>query len=190
MAGVVPYFDGHRPYQQVPSQYSLHILDSPDAELRQKEYLHRENTDPSLPIAQHLVEDVGTNGSIITWNAGFEKSCNVTLGKLNPEFADAMEAINERIVDLMIPFKPKNGWYSDPRFEGSASIKYVLPVVVPSLSYKELDIQNGGSAQSLWMQAVLDGTRDDKEKILDDLLKYCGLDTLAMVEIYNVLRKI
>lgn len=190
MAGVVPYFDGHRPYQQVPSQYSLHILDSPDAVLRQKEYLHRENTDPSLPIAQHLVEDIGTNGSIITWNAGFEKSCNVTLGKLNPEFADAMEAINERIVDLMIPFKPKNGWYSDPRFEGSASIKYVLPVVVPSLSYKELDIQNGGSAQSLWMQAVLDGTRDDKEKILDDLIKYCGLDTLAMVEIYNVLRNL
>lgn len=190
MSAVVPYFDGHRPYQQVPSQYSLHILDSPDAKLRQKEYLHRENTDPSLPIAQHLVDDIGTSGSIITWNAGFEKSCNVTLGKLNPEFADAMEAINERIVDLMIPFKPKNGWYSDPRFEGSASIKYVLPVVVPALSYMELDIQNGGSAQTLWMQAVLDGTREDKEKILDDLIKYCGLDTLAMVEIYNVLRNL
>lgn len=190
MSAVVPYFDGHRPYQQVPSQYSLHILDSPNAELRQKEYLHRENTDPSLPIAQHLVDDIGSSGSIITWNAGFEKSCNVTLGKLNPEYAVAMEAINERIVDLMIPFKPKNGWYSDPRFEGSASIKYVLPVVVPALSYKELDIQNGGSAQTLWMQAVLDGTRENKEKILDDLIKYCGLDTLAMVEIYKCLKEL
>lgn len=190
MSAVVPYFDGHRPYQQVPSQYSLHILDSPDAEIHQKEYLHRDNTDPSLPIAQHLVQDIGTSGSIITWNASFEKSCNVTLGKLNPEFADAMTAINERIVDLMIPFKPKNAWYSDPRFEGSASIKKVLPVIVPSLSYKELDIQNGGSAQSLWMQAVLDESRDDKDKILDDLIKYCGLDTLAMVEIYNVLRRL
>ena len=190
MSAVVPYFDGHRPYQQVPSQYSLHILDSPDAELRQKEYLHRDNSDPSLPIAQHLVEDIGDHGSIITWNMGFEKSCNVTLGKLNPEYAAAMEKINERITDLMIPFKPKNGWYSDPRFEGSASIKKVLPVVVPALSYKELNIQNGGSAQTLWMQAVLDGTRDDKEKILDDLIKYCGLDTLAMVEIYEALKKV
>jgi hypothetical protein len=190
MSAVVPYFDGHRPYQQIPSQYSLHILDSPDAELRHKEYLHRDNSDPSLPIAQHLVEDIGDHGSIVAWNMSFEKSCNVTLGLLNPEFADAMSAINERIVDLMIPFKPKNGWYGDPRFEGSASIKKVLPVVVPSLSYKELDIQNGGSAQALWMQAVLDGTRDDKEKILDDLLKYCGLDTLAMVEIYEALRKV
>lgn len=190
MSAVVPYFDGHRPYQQVPSQYSLHVLDSPDAELRQVEYLHRDNTDPSLPIAQHLVEDIGTGGSIITWNMSFEKSCNITLGLLNPEYADAMAAINERIVDLMIPFKPKNSWYSDPRFEGSASIKKVLPAVVPALSYKDLDIQNGGSAQSLWMQAVLDESRDDKEKILDDLIKYCGLDTLAMVEIYNVLRKL
>lgn len=190
MSAVVPYFDGQRPYQQIPSQYSLHILDTPNGELRQKEYLHRDNSDPSLPIAQHLVEDIGDRGSIIAWNMSFEKSCNVTLGQLNPEFADAMTAINERIVDLMIPFKQKNSWYSDPRFEGSASIKKVLPVVVPSLSYKELDIQNGGSAQTLWMQAVLDGTRDDKEKILDDLLKYCGLDTLAMVEIYEVLKKV
>lgn len=190
MSAVVPYFEGHRPYQQVPTQYSLHILDSPDAELRQKEYLHRDKTDPSLPIAQHLVEDIGTSGSIITWNMSFEKSCNITLGRLNPEFSNAMAAINERIVDLMIPFKPRNGWYSDPRFEGSASIKKVLPVVVPSLSYKELDIQNGGSAQSLWMQAVLDEKREDKEKILDDLIKYCSLDTLAMVEIFNVLKGI
>lgn len=190
MSAVVPYFDGQRPYQQIPSQYSLHILDSPDAELRHAEYLHRENSDPSLPIAQRLIEDIGDGGSIITWNMAFEKSCNVTLGQLNPEFMDAMETINERIVDLMVPFKPKNGWYSDPRFEGSASIKKVLPVVVPELSYKELGIQNGGAAQTLWMQAVLDGTRDDKEQILNDLLKYCGLDTLAMVEIYNVLRKV
>jgi hypothetical protein len=190
MSAVVPYFDGHRPYQQVPFQYSLHILDSPDAKLRHKGYLHRDNTDPSLPIAQRLIDDIGKSGSIITWNASFERSCNATLGQLNPQFADAMAAINERIVDLMIPFKPKNGWYSDVRFEGSASIKKVLPVVVPALSYKDLDIQNGGSAQSLWTQAVLDETRDDKNKILDDLIKYCGLDTLAMVEMYSVLRKL
>lgn len=189
MSAVVPYFEGHRPYQQIPSQYSLHILDTPDGELRQTEYLHRDNSDPSLPIAQHLIQDIGDHGSIITWNMSFEKACNVTLGTLNPQYSDAMAAINERIVDLMIPFKPKNGWYSDPRFEGSASIKKVLPVVVPSLSYKDLDIQNGGNAQALWMQAVLDGNREDKENILDNLLKYCRLDTLAMVEIYRQLKQ-
>lgn len=138
MSAVVPYFDGQRPYQQVPSQYSLHILNTPNGEPYQKEYLHCDNSDPSLPIAQHLVEDIGDRGSIITWNMSFEKSCNVTLGQLNPEFADAMMAINERIVDLMIPFKPKNSWYSDPRFEGSASIKKVLPLLFPRFHTKSL----------------------------------------------------
>lgn len=190
MSAVVPHFDGHRPYQQVPMQYSIHILDAPGANLRHVEYLHRANSDPSLPLATQLIEDIGTKGSVITWNMSFEKSCNNTLGQLNPQFASAMAAINERIVDLMIPFKPSNGWYIDPRFEGSASIKKVLPVVVPRLSYKELGIQNGGAAQALWMEAVLDGTRDDKETILNDLLEYCELDTLAMVEIYKVLRSV
>ncbi len=100
-----------------------------------------------------------------------------------------MEAINDRVVDLMIPFK--NKWYDDPRCNGSASIKQVLPVVVPKLSYKELGIQEGGSAQRLWMEAILDGTRDDqKDQILNDLIEYCKLDTLAMVEIHRKLREV
>lgn len=66
----------------------------------------------------------------------------------------------------------------------------MLPVLCPELSYKTLGIQEGGSAQRLWMEAVLDGTREaEKEKILADLLEYCGLDTLAMVEIYRRLRE-
>ena len=100
-----------------------------------------------------------------------------------------MEGINNRVVDLMVPFKAK--LYDDPRFEGSASIKKVLPVLVPSLSYKVLDIQEGGTAQRLWMEAVLDEKRaDQKDQILDDLYEYCKLDTLAMVEIFNVLKNL
>ena len=97
-----------------------------------------------------------------------------------------MEAINDRVVDLMLPFK--NKWYDDTRFEGSASIKQVLPVLCPELSYKDLGIQEGGSAQRLWMEAVLDDKRaDQKEQILSDLIEYCKLDTLAMVGIYRKL---
>ena len=104
-----------------------------------------------------------------------------------PELKEAMEALNGRVVDLMTPFKMK--WYHDDRFNGSASIKQVLPVLCPKLSYKDLGIQEGGSAQRLWMEAVLDGKREsEKEKILSDLVEYCGLDTMAMVEIWRVLR--
>ncbi len=188
MQALIPYFDGHRPYQQVPFQYSIHILDSPGSELRHIEYLHSEPTDPAPAIAEHLVRDLGTAGSIIVWNQSFEKSRNVELGTMYPQYRDALTAINERVVDLMVPFKSK--WYDDPRFEGSASIKNVLPVLCPELSYKELGIQEGNSAQRLWMEAVLDEKHpDDKEQILADLSKYCGLDTLAMVKIYQVLEK-
>jgi len=189
MSSLIPRFDGHRPYQQVPMQYSLHILRAPNAELEHKEFLHRDNSDPALPLTEQLIEDIGTEGSVIVWYEGFEKSRNTELGDMFPQYKEAMEAVNDRVVDLIIPFKQK--WYDDPRFEGSASIKKVLPVLCPELSYKTLGIQEGGSAQRLWMEAVLDGTRtDEKEKILADLLEYCGLDTLAMVEIWRKLRKI
>lgn len=189
LGSLVPYFDGLKPYQQLPFQYSLHVLDSPNAELRHMGYLHRDSSNPAESLTKTLISQIGNVGSVITWNMSFEKSCNTLLGELLPEHAEFYEKLNERIVDLMQPFW--QGWYIDAGFKGSASIKAVLPVLVPELSYKDLDIQEGASAQRLWMEAVLDGKRpNEKEKILDDLLDYCKLDTLAMVEIYNVLGKL
>jgi hypothetical protein len=189
LMSLIPYFDGLRPYQQVPFQYSLHILQSPDAELEWREYLHRDNSDPARPLTEQLIKDIGDSGTVLVWYEGFEKARNSELGDMLPEYKDAMEAINNRVVDLMVPFK--NKWYDDPRFEGSASIKQVLPVICPELSYKDLGIQEGGSAQRLWMEAVLDNKRaDQKDQILADLIEYCKLDTLAMVEIFRKLRDI
>jgi len=113
----------------------------------------------------------------------FEKTRNSELGEMYPDLQEKIEAINDRVVDLIIPFKSK--WYDDPRFKGSASIKDVMPVLVPSLTYKNLGIQEGASAQRLWMEAILDNKHtEQKDDILDDLIEYCKLDTLAMVEIY------
>lgn len=189
MQGLVPYFDGQRPYQQVPFQYSLHIIHEPGGEVEHREYLHKDNTNPAPDLAKQLVEDMGDSGSIITWNMRFEKSVNEELGRMYPEYAKQITAINERVVDLMIPFKAK--WYDDPRCEGSASIKKVLPVVCPELSYKDLGIQDGNSAQRLWMEAVLDETRaDQKDQILADLTEYCKMDTWAMVRIWQELKSL
>ena len=189
LSSLVPYFDGMRPYTQYPFQYSLHILDSPDGELRHEEYLHTENSNPAEGIVAAMQKHFGDSGSILTWNMSFEKGCNDTLAKFVPEASEFLQNINERIVDLMTPFS--SGAYNDYRFRGSASIKNVLPVVVPELSYKVLGIQEGGAAQRLWMEAVLDGKHEEeKDKVLNDLVEYCKLDTLAMVEIYNVLRSL
>lgn len=186
LSSTVPYFDGTRPYQQIPFQYSLHKLEAFDAELEHMGYLHSENTNPVLTLSETLQSQIGDKGTVIAWNMGFEKACNTTIGDMLPEYANFYENLNTRMNDLMLPFK--NGMYIDYRFRGSASIKNVLPVLVPRLSYKELGIQEGGSAQRSWMDAVLYGTRtDEKTQILKDLEEYCKLDTLAMVEIFRVL---
>lgn len=187
LSSVIPSFDGIRPYQQVPFQYSLHILENPEAELQHKEYLHTENTHPGLPLLQRLKEDIGDKGTVLVWYEKFEKSRNKELGEMFPEYADFMQSVNNRIIDLMIPFS--EGWFVDKDFFGSASIKKVLPVLVSELSYKELNIQEGASAQRLWMETILDGKNTEtKNQIMTDLIEYCKLDTLAMVQLFKVLQ--
>ncbi len=186
LASLVPCFDGMRPYAQYPFQYSLHILDKPDGELRHEEYLHTDNSNPAESVVKAMQSHFGGSGSVIAWNMSFEKSCNNTLAEFVPDASEFLADVNDRMVDLMVPFS--SGAYVDHRFRGSASIKNVLPVLVPELSYKDLEVQEGGSAQRLWMQAVLDGKHlEQKDKILNDLIEYCKLDTLAMVEIYKKL---
>lgn len=189
LSSVIPYFDGHKPYQQVPFQYSLHILESPGAELKHVEYLHSENSDPVKPLSESLMKNIGPKGSVIVWYEDFEKSRNKEMGEMFPEFHDFYHDLNRRMVDLIVPFS--EFYYVDKRFCGSASLKYVLPVLVPELSHAELDISEGGTAQRLWMEAILDDKRPkEKEKILKDLWDYCELDTLAMVKIWEFLEKL
>ena len=188
MSSLVPYFDGLKPYQQLPFQYSLHILDAPDGELRHVEYLHRDNSSPAQPLTNTLMSHIGDTGTVVTWNMSFEKRCNTLLGELVPEHADSYADLNARIVDLMTPFS-KN-WYVDSGFKGSASIKNVLPILVPELSHKVLEISDGSTAQRLWMETILDGEHsEEKDQILDNLVEYCKLDTLAMVEIWKALSR-
>ena len=187
MSSVIPPFDGIKPYQQVPFQYSLHILESPEAELKHKEFLHTQNSHPGLPLLQKLKEDIGIEGTVLVWNEKFEKGRNKELGVMFHEYAEFMQSVNNRIIDLMIPFY--QGWFVDKDFFGSASIKKVLPVLVSELSYKTLAIQEGASAQRIWMETILDGKNaDTKDKIMADLIEYCKLDTLAMVQLFKVLQ--
>ena len=185
----IPKFDKTKPYQQIPFQYSLHILESPEAEFKHVEYLHRDSTNPIPNLLKKLKKDIGPKGSVLVWYKGFETKRNEEMAVMFPEFGKFLEDVNSRVVDLMEPFS--NGWFVDKDFFGSASIKYVLPVVVPRLSYKELGIQEGASAQRLWMDAVLRNKAGlDKDKLFSDLVKYCKMDTLAMVEIWRYLNNL
>ena len=187
-SGLIPQFDGIRPYQNVPFQYSLHILESAQARLVHKEYLHTDNTNPAKPLIEQLKRDIGDSGSIIVWYQSFEKGCNETLAGMFPEHENFLSALNGRIEDLIIPFA-KN-MFVDKDFFGRASIKYVMPALVPELSYKSLAIQEGGSASRIWMETVFENKNaDDKDKIMSDLIEYCKMDTVAMVKILERLEK-
>lgn len=184
----LPVFNGCHPYQQIPFQYSLHILREPNGELEHYEYLAKDNKElPAHDLLKVLSEQVGEVGSVVTWNKSFETGRNREMAKQYPEYKALMDSINERVFDLMEIFSKQH--YVHPDFKGSSSIKKVLPVLVDGFTYDELDITNGQAAALKWYEAVTFDS-SDKEKIFDSLLEYCKLDTLAMVEIYNCLRKL
>ncbi len=185
----IPMIDKTHPHQQVIFQYSLHILDTPDAELRHTEYLSRDDTTESLySLVRQMENDILSTGSVIVWNKAFECTRNTEMGQLFPEFKDFFEDINNRVYDLMEIFR-KN-YYVDPGFHGSNSIKDVLPVLAPHLSYKDLSIGKGDLASVRWYEIAVGEDKSNADQVFADLLEYCKLDTFAMVEIFNVLRKL
>ncbi|MBU1685254.1 DUF2779 domain-containing protein [Patescibacteria group bacterium] len=179
----IPLFDQTRPYQQIPFQYSLHVIDEVGAEPRHMDFLHTEKTNPIPPLLGALRGHIGGTGTVLVWNETFEKGCNTAMGESCPEHAGFMADVNGRVYDLMKIFKDK---YQDYRFKGSASIKNVLPILAPELSYKSLEIQHGGMA----MDGIIDLIEDkaeNREDLIEDLKTYCGQDTFAMVRIFDVL---
>lgn len=184
----IPMFDGYRPYQRIVFQYSLHIQRESGGELDHHEFLAKELKDPTRELSRSLQEKIDKKGSFVVWFADFEKGCNREMGERYPEFKEFYQNINDRIYDLMDVFK--NGYYAHKEFRASASLKNVLPVMAPELSYKDLDIQEGGSASNRWAKMIQSDTSgEEREKIYQDLLKYCRLDTLAMVRILEELEK-
>lgn len=185
----IPVFDGCFPYQQVPFQYSLHIQNEPDGPFAHKEFLHRINSSPINAIAASLRKDIGDTGSVIVWNQTFEGGRNKELAAANPEFAHFLLGLNDRFFDLMKVFS--NQHYVHKSFKGRTSIKKVLPVLCPHLTYETLGIKDGGTASNAWKSMIFDDLSSDQQTLIaHDLLEYCKLDTWAMVEILNVLFKI
>jgi len=110
------------------------------------------------------------------------------MAEMFPEFAEFFNEVNESTVDLMKIFS--DYLYVHPDFKGRSSIKKVLPVIVPEMSYASLGIGDGMTATISWYRAVKWEAMDaeTRQKVFDDLEKYCELDTLAMVEIFNKLQ--
>ena len=179
----IPEFDGVRPYEKIPFQYSLHYIEND--ELKHKEFLAVPDKDPRRVLAESLVNDIPKDVCTLAYNMGFEKGVIKNLANLYPDLSNHLMNIHDNIKDLMVPFQQKDYYTKD--MDGSYSIKYVLPALFPNdpeLNYKNLDlIHNGSEAMNTF--AIL-GTMDknEQEEYRKALLKYCKLDTYAMVKIY------
>ncbi len=185
----VPEFKGISPFEQIPFQYSLHI-EHENGTLEHKEFLAEDGTDPREEIAKRLCDDIPSDVTVLAYSMSFEKGVIKRLASSFEEYGSHLLNINENMHDLMLPFQKK--YYVTPSMNGSYSIKYVLPALVPKMAkaYKELDgVQNGSQAMSAFANmSKLEYV--EKEKMRSSLLAYCKLDTLAMVKVLGKLREL
>ncbi len=182
-AYAVPRFWGMRPYQQLPFQYSLHVLEA-DGTVCHVDYLHTDGSDPRTPLAYALVNHIGPVGSVVVYNARFERSVLRDLAHTQPVYRRRLRGIMARLWDQWEIFQHH---YLDPRFEGSNSIKRVLPVLAPHLSYADLTVKRGDQAQVVWGEMIACDDPERKAHLAQALRAYCHRDTLAMLEIHNAL---
>ncbi len=191
MQPVIPEFSGTRPYAQIPFQYSLHYIEEEGAELKHKEFLAESGTDPRRALAERLCEDIPMNVCVTAYNKSFECGRIQELAETFPDLAEHLLNIRSNIIDLLVPFQ--SGWYYNRAMGGSFSIKSVLPAIFPddpSLNYHNLEgVHNGGEAMSIFPK-IKDMSPEDQKTARHNLLKYCELDTYAMVKVWDELKNV
>jgi hypothetical protein len=182
----LPRFAGYGPFNHVPFQFSLHVVSEPGGEAVHSEFLFTGTSCPDMPFVAALKAALPAEGTVIAWNKPFERGINAKLAARLPAEADYLSAVNARVVDLMDVFSEQ--MLVHPGFRGKTSIKWVLPALVPRLSYKGMAIQEGATASETW-NAIVTGELEpeEAEEARKNLLAYCGLDSLAMVEIWRAL---
>ena len=209
MQYAIPQWDDTKPYQQITFQYSLHIKEKPDSikeslhdgrTLRMKvgkrpvhkEYLAQsDDTDPRRKLAERLCEDIPMNVCVLAYNKMFECGRIRELAEMYPDLREHLLNIADHIVDLIDPFRA--GYYYVPAMGGSFSIKSVLPALFPNdpdLNYHNLTggVQNGGDAMTIFPK-IQHMHPDEAKAAREALLRYCELDTFAMVKVWEKLKE-
>jgi hypothetical protein len=184
VGSAIPAYPNTHPYQTIPFQWSNHI-EAADGTLRHEAYLCPDARDSRAELAEALLTSLGDTGSICTYT-GYERGVLTALADALPHFRHDLDRICERLWDLH-PVVRAN--YYHPGFEGSYSIKAVLPALVPALAYDDLEIQEGTMASVQFARMVFDDLDlAEQARIRTALLNYCERDTLAMVEVRKALR--
>ncbi len=184
----IPRYEGTRPYQQVPFQYSVHILKSFDGEIEHKEFFHDQNTDPRPFLIQKLIEDCGAEGVVVAYFSQFEKQRMMEMAESFPKFKEQLESICSRLVD---PLPIIRDFVYDVGFNGSFGLKNVAPAILgKEHGYDGMLVADGGGAQRAFEEIIDPKTNEIRKKELTlGILEYCKKDTLVMVELVRWLFK-
>jgi hypothetical protein len=184
----IPIFDGTRPYQDIPFQFSLHVVANEGADPVHHSFLAEGSEDPRPQILRELQRLLGSEGSIIAYNAGFEEGVLRELVEAFPEYTDWLEGILTRMVDLLYPFT--NFHYYNASQKDTASLKKVLPAVTGK-GYEEMNIGAGMDASAAFSRIMgSDATEEEISQVRADLVEYCKLDTEGMFWVVDRLREL
>lgn len=188
----IPEYEGTKPYQQLPFQYSLHIMRKENGEIEHKEFLAQvEDKDFIRHFAESMIHDIPDNGSVIIYNNSFESARINEMAKMYPDLAKELQRINSQIVDFLVPFRNRD--YYMKEFQGSYSIKKVLPALYPNdseLDYHQLPVVHNGEEASDTFLSLRGKSKEEQEVLRKGLLEYCELDTYAMVKIWQKFKEI
>ena len=184
----IPLFDGLRPYQQVPFQFSLHVQQSDNAALEHHSFLADSKADPRPEFMRRLHDLLPRQGTVVAFNAPFELGQLKECSELLPEFRPWVAGIERRIVDLLLPFRRFH--YCHPQQNGSALMKAVLPALT-GRGYDQLAIQDGGMASQEFLRVtVVDVGEEERQRVRRQLEEYCGQDTIGMAWIIDGVRRL
>ena len=189
----VPLCDRARPYQQIPFEFSIHVVKAPNGDPKHYSFISLEAEDPRSGLLDSLRKAIGPAGHVVAYNQGFEKAILTDLATFLPEHSEWVEEVSRRFVDLMAPFR--SFAYYSPAQGGSASLKAVLPAVT-GRGYEGFEIANGGQASLAYLHSVFgqfDGKRAapfEVEETRKALERYCGRDTEGMVRIVEKLTEL
>ena len=183
----IPEYEGTKAYQQIPFQYSLHIIREEGAPVEHIEYLADVNDKNMIRnFAESMIKNIPEDGSVLVYYKPFEATRNEEIGEMYPDLKEEMDRINGNMVDLEFPFKER--YYYVKEMQGYSSIKYVLPALYPEdpeLDYSNLALVHKGDDASNAFLSLKYKSPEEQRIIREALLEYCKLDTLAMVKIWE-----
>ncbi|MEK6609190.1 MAG: DUF2779 domain-containing protein [Myxococcota bacterium] len=182
----IPIWPGCRPFDNVPVQFSCHV--DLGGDLLHREWLASGSGDPREALARALIDATRESLIIVAYHATFERGCIRDLAEALPHLAVELHDIASRLWDLL-PVVRDHVYHPD--FGGGFGLKSVLPALVPDLAYDGLVIADGQTASYELERLLLAGSGmspEERDRLRADLLRYCEMDTLAMVRLVERLR--